>query len=292
MSRPTLLATHPRSAEGAHAPHQVVIEPPRHWPSLGIAESWAYRGLFFFLIWSSIKERYAQTVLGVGWAVISPLLTMVVFTVIFGHFVQVPSDGVPYSVFSFAAIVPWGYFSSALSGASNSLLGNAGLFTKVYFPRLVIPCAPVLAELVDFTIAFVILLAMAAAFGIVPSPSAVVVIPLLVLIMMLTALGMGCWFAAFNIQYRDLKMLSGFMLKGWMYATPIVYPLSLVPDAVRTVYMLNPMVGVIEGFRSVLLGTNPIPWTAIGVAGAVAALLSLSGVYYFRRTEAIFADVV
>jgi lipopolysaccharide transport system permease protein len=271
---------------------ELVLEPAGRWPKIDLAELWAYRGLFYFLVWSSIKSRYSQTVLGAGWAVLNPVLTMVVFTVVFGNFVQVPSDGVPYAIFSFAALVPWGYFSAALNGASHSLLGNAGLFTKVYFPRLVIPCVPVLAGLVDFAIAFVILLAMAAAFGIVPSPLAVVVVPLLVLIMMMTALGIGCWLSAFNVQYRDLRMISGFLLTGWMYASPVVYPLSVVPDAYRSVYMLNPMVGVVEGFRSVLLATNPVPWSTIGTGAAVACLLLLSGVFYFRRTEAVFADVV
>jgi lipopolysaccharide transport system permease protein len=290
LSVPEVAPPGGRSAASPPSP-ALVIEPPGRWPELGLRELWAYRGLFFFLVWSNVKARYAQTVLGAGWAVLDPVFTMVVFTVVFGNFVNVPSDGAPYALFSFAALVPWTYFSTAFNGSSNSLLGNTRLFTKVYFPRLVLPAAPVLAALVDFAIAFVILLLMAAAFGIVPSAAAVVVLPLLILVMMMTAVGMGCWLSALTVQYRDLKILTGFLMKGWMYASPVVYPLSVVPEAYRTVYMLNPLVGVIEGFRSVLLGTVPIPWTAITISVAVSFLILATGVLYFRRTEAIFADV-
>ncbi|HWK88592.1 MAG TPA: ABC transporter permease, partial [Longimicrobium sp.] len=219
----------PRPAERASAP-MLVIEPAGRWPRIDLRELWAYRGLFFFLVWRDVKVRYAQTVLGAGWAILQPVLTMLVFTVIFGRFANIPSDGVPYAVFSLAALVPWTYFSTALSGASNSLVSSTNLITKVYFPRLVIPFAPVLAGLVDFAVALVVLGAVMLYYGIVPGALALVVVPLLLLGMMLTAAGVGCWLAALNIQYRDVKHVTPFLVQVWMYASPIVYPMSLVPE--------------------------------------------------------------
>jgi lipopolysaccharide transport system permease protein len=282
---------HRRAGPAKDARRTVIVDAGRRRRGIDAAELWAYRGLFFFLVWRDIKVRYAQTVLGAGWAVLQPLFSMVVFTIVFGKFARIPSDGVPYPVFSFAALVPWAYFSAAFTGASNSLLGSVSVFTKVYFPRLIIPCVPALASMVDFSIAFTILLVMAAVYGIFPSAVAIVVIPLAVLVMMATAIGVGCFLAATNIQYRDLRVMTAFLLQAWMFLTPIVYPLSIVPEAYRTVYLLNPMVGAVEGFRSVLLGTIPVPWSALGIALAVASLLLVSGVLYFRRTEPVFADV-
>jgi lipopolysaccharide transport system permease protein len=230
-------------------------------------------------------------VLGAGWAILQPLLTMLVFTVIFGKLARIPSDGVPYPVFSLAALVPWTYFSAALSGASNSLISDKNLVTKVYFPRLVIPCAPVLAGLVDFVIAFVMLLLLMLGYGIIPSSSSVVLLPILMLVMLMTAAGVGCWLAALNIQYRDFRYVVPFLLQVWMYASPIVYPASLVPEAYRAIYALNPMVGVIEGFRSVLLGTGGVEWPIIGLSIVVGGILFITGSLYFRRMERIFADV-
>lgn len=280
-----------RSVGGSGSLPQLVIEPWSRWPRLELRELWAYRGLFLFLVWRDVKVRYAQTVLGAGWAILQPVMTMLVFTVVFGVLVRVPSDGLPYAVFALAALVPWTYFSTALTGASNSLVASTNLLTKVYFPRLVIPLAPVLAGLVDFAIAFVVLIAVTLAFGIVPSPLALLAIPGLTLIMMLTAAGMGCWLAALNIQYRDIRHAVPFLVQVWMYASPIVYPLSLVPERYRALYALNPMVGVIEGFRSVLLGTGVVEWPAIMVSLVAGSLLLVSGVYYFRRAERVFADV-
>ncbi|HET7321922.1 MAG TPA: ABC transporter permease [Longimicrobiaceae bacterium] len=269
----------------------LVIEPASRWPRIDVRELWAYRGLFLFLVWRDVKVKYAQTVMGVGWAVLQPVLTMVVFTVIFGRFAKIPSDGVPYSVFSLAAMVPWTYFSTALSGASNSLVSSTNLITKVYFPRLVIPFAPVLAGLVDFGIGFAILLCFMLAYGIVPGLSALVLVPTLLLATMLTAAGMGCWLSALNIQYRDVKYVIPFLVQVWMYASPIVYPMSMVPEKYRAIYALNPMAGVVEGFRSALLGTNAVAWSTIGVSLTAGLVLFLSGAAYFRRTERIFADV-
>lgn len=280
----------PRQAERASAP-TLVIEPAGRWPRIDLRELWAYRGLFFFLVWRDVKVRYAQTVLGAGWAILQPVLTMLVFTVIFGRFAAIPSDGVPYAVFSLAALVPWTYFSTALSGASNSLVSSTNLITKVYFPRLVIPFAPVLAGLVDFAVALVVLGAVMLFYGIVPGPLALVVVPLLLLGMMLTSAGVGCWLAALNIQYRDVKHVTPFLVQVWMYASPIVYPMSLVPEQYRGYYALNPMAGIVEGFRAVLLGTGAVAWPTIGLSLAVGAVLFLTGSLYFRRTERVFADV-
>ncbi len=270
------------------APH--VIEPDSSW-MIDIRELWEYRELFLFLVWRDIKVRYAQTVLGAGWAILQPVLTMVVFTVIFGNFAKIPSDGVPYPVFSLAALVPWTYFSKSLSGASASLVASTNLVTKVYFPRLVIPLAPPLAGLVDFAIGFVILLLMMGGFGIVPSAEALLVIPVLVVATLMTASGVGAWLSALNIQYRDVKYVVPFLVQIWMYGSPIVYGLSIVPEQYRLAYSLNPMVGVVEGFRSVLLGTNEFSLQLTAISLGVGAVLLVTGALYFRRTERVFADV-
>ena len=269
----------------------VVIEPAGRWPRLDIEELWAYRGLLGFLVWRDLKVRYAQTVLGAAWAVLQPVLAMVVFSVIFGAFAKVPSDGVPYPVFSLAALVPWTYFSTALTGASSSLVGTTNLITKVYFPRLVIPLTPVVAGLVDFAIAMVILLGMMLAYGIVPSVGALALVPMLVVMMAVTAAGVGCILAALHIKYRDVKYVAPFLVQVWMYASPIVYPMSIVPERWRPLYALNPMAGVIEAFRAVLLGTAGVAWSAIAVSFATSLVLLVVGLFYFRRTERVFADV-
>jgi lipopolysaccharide transport system permease protein len=282
---------HTTTASPAPSRRHVRIGAPGRRVWLELAELWQYRGLFFFLVWRDIKVRYAQTVLGAAWAVLAPVFSMVVLTVIFGRFVRVPSDGVPYPIFSLSGVVAWGYFASALGGASNSLINNAGLITKVYFPRLVIPGAAVLAALVDFAIALVVLLLVMLGFGLLPSLLAVLVLPLTVLIMMMTAFGTGCWLSALNIQYRDVRHATGFLVQMWMYASPIVYPLSVVPHAYRPLYTINPMAGVIAGFRAALLGTPGPSAAELTIAFGSAAVLLLSGVLYFRRTERIFADV-
>lgn len=286
---PPDLAAPERVGEGGHPP--LIIEPVGSVLHLNVGELWAYRGLFFFLVWRDVKIRYAQTVLGAGWAILQPVLTMLIFTVIFGRLANIPSDGVPYSVFSLAALVPWTYFSTALSGASGSLVSNTNLLTKVYFPRLVIPFAPVLAGLVDLGVSFVLLLVVMLAYGIAPSAMAIVVVPLLVLTMILTAAGVGCWLAALNIQYRDVKYVTPFMVQVWMYASPVVYPMSLVPEKYRWAYALNPLAGVIEGFRSVLLRTDSIAMSTMGLSLGMAFLIFVTGAHYFRRTERVFADV-
>lgn len=278
---------------GQHEARRVVrIAPAERWPSIDFGELWTYRGLLLLLVWRDVKSRYSQTVLGAGWAVLQPVLTMVVFTFIFGRFARIPSDGVPYPVFSLAALVPWSYFASALTGSSNSLILHRNLLIKVYFPRLVIPAAPVLAALVDFAIAFGVLLLVMLAFGILPGIETLVMLPLLLLVVLMTALGTGCWLAALNVQYRDVRHVSPFLLQIWMYASPIVYPMSLVPEAYRTIYALNPMAGVISAFRAMLLGTpGPSPGQlSVSLIGGFVILVA--GAIYFRHTERVFADVV
>jgi lipopolysaccharide transport system permease protein len=244
-----------------------------------------------FLVWRDIKLRYAQTLLGMGWALLQPLLAMAIFSVIFGRFAKLPSDGVPYSVFCLAALVPWTYFSTAFTTASTSLVLNTNLLTKVYFPRLVIPAAPVLAGLLDLAIASMLLAALMAWHGIMPSLAALLMVPLLVALLAITAFGIGTWLAALNIQFRDVKYATPFLAQVWFYASPIVYPTSLVPAEYRFLYALNPMVGIMEGFRAVLLGTQALPWSALAVSTAASLLLLVTGTLYFRRTERVFADV-
>lgn len=247
--------------------------------------------MLYFLVWRDLKSRYKQTSLGVAWAVLQPFLTMVVFSVFFGRLAGVPSDGLPYPVFTFTALLPWQLFSHALTESGNSLVTNRDLLTKVYFPRLLIPLATVLAGLVDFVLAFLVLLGMMAFYGIVPT-AAILFLPVLVLLACLTALAAGLWLAALNVQYRDVRYTLPFLVQFWLVATPIAYPASLVPDAWRPLYGLNPMVGVVEGFRWAMLGrAGPLDASVLVSVLVVFALLT-GGLFYFRRMEKTFADVV
>jgi lipopolysaccharide transport system permease protein len=257
---------------------------------INLQELWQYRDLFWFLVKRDIKTRYAQSVMGVGWAIIQPVFSMIIFTVVFGNIAKINSEGIPYPIFSYTALVPWTYFSSSLTDSSKSLISSKNLITKVYFPRLVIPIAPVLAKLIDFGISFLILIGMMVWFGIMPSIWAAF-IPILVLIMMLAAAGVGMWLTALSIQYRDIQYGSSFFIQLLMYLSPVIYPASNVPDKFQLVYAMNPMVGVIEGFRSVLLGTHSMPWFYIGIGSASALILFISGALYFRHMERYFADV-
>lgn len=267
-----------------------IIEPRSGWRSIEFRELVDYRDLLYFLVWRDIKVRYAQSVLGISWAVIQPVFFMIVFTVVFGRLAKVSSDGVPYAIFSFTALVPWTYFATSLSEATGSLVQNQNMLNKVYFPRLVMPLAPVLSKLVDFIIAFVLLLLLMLWFR--SSPTfGVFALPFLILLMMITALGMGMWLTSLAVQYRDVKYGINFAIQLLMYAAPVVYPASLIPDRYRIIYGLNPMAGVVEGFRSALLGTNPMPWDLLIVGTSVSLAVIASGALYFRRTERIFADV-
>jgi len=268
-----------------------VIRPSRGWIALNLRDLWQYRELLYFLTWRDIKVRYKQTVLGAAWAIIQPFFTMVVFSLFFGQLAKVPSDGIPYPIFSYAALVPWTFFANGLNQSSNSLVGSANLITKVYFPRLVVPLSAVISGVVDFVLAFAVLLGMIAFYGRWPT-SAVIWLPLLLLLALVTALGVGLWLSAMNVQFRDVRYAVPFLIQFWMFATPIAYPSSLLAQPWRTIYALNPMVGVVEGFRWALLGIQTSPGPVI-IVSALAALATLvSGAFYFRRMEKTFADVV
>ena len=266
------------------------LQPSQGWSSRTLSDIWAYRELLYFFIWRDIKVRYKQTLLGAGWAIIQPLMTMVVFTIFFGHLAKIPSDGLPYPVFSLMALVPWTYFASALAGCSTSLSGYQHIISKVYFPRLIIPMAAVIAPLVDFAIGFVILVGFLAWYRIVPGPS-IVWLPVLMLLALATAASVGVWLAALNVRYRDVRYVLPFVIQLWMFATPVAYPASLVPGRWRAVYGLNPMAGVIEGFRWALAGGHA-PGAITLVSAAVVAVLMAGGAIYFRKLEGTFADVI
>jgi lipopolysaccharide transport system permease protein len=266
------------------------IEPSRGWVALRVKELWEYRELLYFLVWRDIKVRYKQTVLGAAWAILQPVLTMLVFTVFFGRLAKVPSDGIPYPVFAYAALLPWQLFVFALTESANSLVGNQNLIKKVYFPRLIAPLASVLAGLVDFGIAFLVLLALMLYYGIVPG-FAIAVLPLFLLLAVATALSVGLWLSALNVQFRDVRYTIPFLTQFWMFATPVAYPSSLVPERWRAWYGLNPMAGVVEGFRWALLGKSGSPGPLLWVSALVVVLLLIGGLAYFRRMEATFADI-
>ncbi len=270
----------------------LIIEPARGWVSLRLREIWQYRELLYFLIWRDIKVRYKQTVIGAAWAIIQPFMTMVVFSLFFGQLARVPSDGVPYPIFSFAALVPWGFFASGLTNSANSLVGSSNLIQKIYFPRLVIPLASVVSGVVDFALAFLILILMMLVYRITPTAN-IVWLPLLLLLAAVTALGVGLWLSALNVQFRDVRFVVPFLAQFWMYATPIAYPSSLIKnDLLRALYGLNPMTGVVEGFRWALLGTDSAPGPVLLVSSVAAVLILIGGAFYFRRMERTFADVV
>jgi lipopolysaccharide transport system permease protein len=268
----------------------VVIEPRAALKLLDWRECVEYRDLLYFLVLRDVTVLYKQTILGIAWAVLNPFFSMVVFTVIFGMLLKVPSDGKPYAAFSFAALLPWTYFSQSLTGATNSLIQSTNLFTKVYFPRVFMPLVPVFSKLVDFAIAFVFLIALMIWYHIMPSWN-VVFLPLLILLMMLTSAGIGMLLSALAIQYRDIRHAMGFTIQALMYAAPVVWPVSKLPPGIRLWYGLYPMAGVIEGFRASLLNTGPMPWDLIGMGSITAAGAFLLGALYFRKTERFFADV-
>jgi len=286
--------TRPDSAERsspATALPVTIIRPSRGWISLNLRDLWEYRELLYFLTWRDIKVRYKQTVLGAAWAIIQPFFTMVVFSLFFGKLAKMPSDDIPYPIFSYAALVPWTFFANGLSQSSTSLVASANLIKKVYFPRLVVPISAVISGGVDFVLAFVVLLGMMLFYGTVPT-AAVVWLPLLLLLALVTSLGVGLWLTAMNVQFRDVRYAVPFLIQAWMFATPIAYPSSLLDEPWRTLYGINPMAGVVEGFRWALLGAQTAPGPIVLVSALVAVGLLVSGAYYFRRMEKTFADVV
>ena len=278
--------------DNRHAsPPVIYIKRSRGLVSLRLGELWQYRELLYFLIWRDVKVRYKQTALGVAWAVVQPFFTMVVFSLFFGRLAKVPSDGVPYPLFAYCALVPWGFFANGLNMGSNSLVESANLIRKVYLPRLAIPIATVLSGGVDFLVSFLLLLGMMAYYGRMPGIEAAW-LPLLLLLGLVTALGVSLWLSALNVQYRDVRYTIPFLTQIWMFGTPIAYPSSLVPEAWRPFYGLNPMVGVVEGFRWALLGTATRPGAMLIVSSLAALVLLVTGAMYFRCTEKTFADVV
>lgn len=287
----------PDGLAGGQSEPFIRIEPPKGWRLVNWRELVAYRDLLAQFVLRDVSARYKQTVLGYAWAVIRPVFSMVIFTVVFGNLAAVPSDGVPYALFSYAALLPWTYFSGALGGATSSLTAQKGIFTKVYFPRLIIPLTPVLTGLIDFAIASLILGVLMVYYGVAPTLN-VVFLPLLILIMVATAFGAGLWLSSLSVQYRDVSQAMTFAMQLLMYAAPVVWPVSLIVEkfpvwgeTLRLVYGLYPMAGVIEGFRSSLLGTVPMPWDLIAIGAGVAAFLVVTGSLVFRRMERTFADV-
>lgn len=269
----------------------MVIEPARGWKALGLRELWEYRELLYFLTWRDVKVRYKQTALGGLWAILQPLSTMVVFSLFFGRLARVPSEGVPYPLFSFAALVPWTFFSNGLLQSANSVVANQNLITKIYFPRIAIPIATVLSGAVDFALAFLLLLGLMLWYDVSITARALWVVPF-ALLALVTALGVGLWLAALNVQYRDVRYTAPFLAQLWLFATPIAYPSSLLSEPWRTVYGINPMVGVVEGFRWALVGTQTQPGAMIAVSSLAALIVLFGGALYFRRMEQTFADVV
>lgn len=279
----------------AHAPGDgrpvTVIEPPRRWMPLDLRELWDQRELVYFLAWRDIKVRYKQTALGASWAILQPIFGMAVFSIFFGKLGRIPSDGLPYPLWSFAGLVPWTFFSQGLTQAANSLVMSQNLLRKVYFPRLAIPIATVLSAAVDLVLAFVVLLAMMAFYGVFPTARAVLVIPLAALAFV-AALGAGLWLAALSVRYRDVRYVVPVLVQFWLFATPIAYPSSLLPGNWRVLYAINPMTGVVEGFRWALLGANTAPGAMLAVSTAAAIVILVGGAYYFRSMERTFADLV
>ena len=280
------------TSEDAERSQVTIIKPQGRWPRLRLHDVWEYRDLLYFLVWRDVKVRYKQTALGAAWAILQPVMATVVFSIFFGRLAKVPSDGVPYPVFAYVALLPWQLFAFCLAESAQSLVSNQSLITKVYFPRLVIPLSTVLTGLVDFGVAFIVLLILLFAYGIVPSAASLVLLPVLLLFAIAAALSVGIWLSALNVQFRDVRYTLPFLTQIWMFATPVVYSSRLVPDKWRPLYGLNPMTGVVEGFRWALLGgARGLP-PQVWVSAVMVVLLLVGGLFYFRRMESTFADIV
>lgn len=269
----------------------VVIQPRKGLFQLDLGSVWQYREILYFLVWRDVIVRYKQTVIGAAWVILQPLITMIIFTLIFGHLAKIPSDGMPYPVFAFSALLPWSFFSQALARSSGSIVNSSNLVTKIYFPRLLIPLAATIAPAVDLFFSFLVLLVLMAWFRIAPAWG-MLVLPLFLALAIMTALAMGLWLSAINVKYRDVASIIPFLSQVWMYASPVAYPVSMVPEKWRLLYGLNPMVGVIEGFRWALLGKGSPDFVMIGVSSAVVLVLLAAGIVYFKKKEQTFADVI
>lgn len=271
--------------------NMTIIEYKRGWVPVNFREIWKFRELFYFLAWRDIKVKYKQTALGVIWAILQPFLTMVVFSILFGRFAAIPSDGVPYPIFVYIGLLPWQYFAAVLGQSTNSVVSGSDMVSKIYFPRLIMPVSTAIAALLDLCIASVILGIMMVYYGVALSGAALLV-PLLVLLTMMNAVGFGMWFSALNVRYRDIQYAIPFAIQIWMFITPVIYPASLFGGRYSWILALNPMGGVIEAFRPAVLGHMPIPWTSLAVSSATGFLIFMSGMFYFRRVERYFADVI
>lgn len=281
----------PPADEAMHGPHVVEIRPRTGWFDIDFAGVWKYRELLVFLVLRDVKVRYKQAALGAGWAIVQPVLAVLIFTLIFGTFARIPSDGLPYPLFAFAAVMPWTYFAEAMRRASLGIVGDGALVSKIYFPRLIIPLANVLTPLADFVVTFCVFLVVMLWYGIYPGPH-LLLVPVLLLISMTLSLAVGLWLGPINVRFRDVSHTLPFVIQIWMFATPIVYPLSMVPERFQALYALNPMVGVIEGFRWALLGRGTPDFEAMAVSGAVIVALLVGGLIFFRRSEPRFADII
>ena len=268
-----------------------IIEPKKRWIPIDLKQIWNYRELFYFLTKRDIKVRYKQTVLGGLWAIIQPVFTMIVFTLFFGRLAKIPSDGIPYPIFVYAGLLPWTYFANALTASGNSLVGSANLITKVYFPRLIVPASASLAGLLDFFIAMLVMGAMMIYYQFLPGIG-ILLFPFLVGLTFLCAVGVGLWLSALNVQYRDIRYVIPFLIQIWMFVSPVIYPVSMVQQKYQWLLALNPMTGVIQAYRASLLGHKPIDWFLLGISTAIIIIIFLSGLYYFRRMEKTFADVI
>ncbi len=276
-----------------HEPTTIYIKPSKGLAALNLRDIWIYRELIYFMIWREIKVRYKQTMLGAAWAIIQPVLTMIVFTFLFGRIAKLPTDGnIPYPIFSYTALLPWGLFVAALNQASRSLTSNQNMVSKIYFPRLVLPLASVLSGLIDFIIAFVILIGLMIYYHIAPSINVIWALPLFLVLTIITALGVALWLSAINVQYRDVNYALPFMTQFWLFVTPVAYSSNLISAKWRLVYSLNPMAGVVNGFRWALLGVGNGPDTGLWISLGIALLIMISGLFYFRNMEKTFADTI
>lgn len=272
--------------------YEIVIKRQKGWIPINFSELWAFRDLLYLLAWRDIKVKYKQAALGILWAVLQPLLTMVVFSVLFGRLAKMPSDGIPYTIFVYTGLLPWNYFSGALSSSGNSLIANSNLISKVYFPRLIIPASASLAGLLDFFISSIILIGMMVYYHFTPHGFGIILIPVLLFLIFTVAIGCGLWLSALNVEYRDFQYVIPFLIQLWMFATPVIYPVTLIPQQYRWILSLNPMGGIIEAFRASVLGHQPVNWSLLAISSIIAGLVFITGLLFFRRVERSFADVI
>jgi lipopolysaccharide transport system permease protein len=283
-------AEHTRSPQLPETP-VVIIEPSKAWVALSLRDLWAYRELLYFLTWRDVKVRYKQTLLGAAWAILQPLLTMIIFTLLFGRVAGIKSDGIPYPIFAYAGLLVWTFFGNAVTNSGNSLVGSANLITKIYFPRMIIPGAAVGAGLIDLALAFLIQIGLMIYYGVVVSPR-ILMVPVLVLLTTLLATGVGMWLSALNVKYRDIRYAIPFLIQLWMFASPVIYPASMLQGKLKYVLMANPLTGIIENFRVALFGHSNFHWRSLGISAAITLFILIYSAYSFRRMERSFADIV